>query len=251
MQLASSLPVPDVSRRPIGRRALALLVVILVHILLVVILLLLAPPKPPGNGDKAKVFTLSEIAADKPKPVKAPSPKPRTKGAPPATAKTPTPPVKAPTPPPTPFGTQLFEAVDIAKLPNHKAELATGQGTADSGAGPDHDTEFTEGGAPGGERLYKAEWQREPTEQELNFYVPRSGVPADSWAVIACKTADRFRVEDCQQVDEYPRGSGLARAMTNAAWQFRVRPPRVGGKALIGAWVGIHIGWTKRGGDDQ
>ena len=53
-----------------------------------------------------------------------------------------------------------------------------------------------------------------------------------------------FRVDDCVALGE-SRGSQMARAVLAAAWQFRVRPPRVGGKFLVGEWVRIRIEWTE------
>jgi protein TonB len=66
--------------------------------------------------------------------------------------------------------------------------------------------------------------------------------------LIVCRTAPDFRVEDCVGLDEYPDGSNLQRAVLAAAWQFRVRPPRVGGVSKVGAWVRIRIDYTERRG---
>jgi protein TonB len=63
--------------------------------------------------------------------------------------------------------------------------------------------------------------------------------------MIACKTIEHYHVENCQELDESPPGSGLARALRQAAWQFLVRPVRVDGHVMIGSWVRIKFTFTK------
>ncbi|OBX18613.1 hypothetical protein A9995_11700 [Erythrobacter sp. QSSC1-22B] len=95
------------------------------------------------------------------------------------------------------------------------------------------------GAAPDGSPLYAARWYREPTNQELAGYLSAARGPG--WGLIACKTAPNWRVEDCVIVGESPAGSAIARSAQAAAWQFQVRPPRVGGSYQVGAWVRIRI----------
>jgi protein TonB len=119
-------------------------------------------------------------------------------------------------------------ASDISKLP------AAGSGSAG-------DSEVV-GRGPNGEDLYAAQWAREPTDAELGGYLPHNA--PDGYGLIACRTIPGNRVDDCIELDQEPRGSHLASAVRQAAWQFRVRPPRKGGRPLVGAWVRIRIDYS-------
>ena len=118
------------------------------------------------------------------------------------------------------------------------AEVAAGdlRNLPKTGAG-DGDSEVV-GKGPHGEVLYAAEWARRPTDTELGGYLPKN--PPDGFGLIACKTVAGDRVEDCIELDQTP-GSHLASAVRQAAWQFRVRPPRRNGVPLVGSWVSIRI----------
>lgn len=100
------------------------------------------------------------------------------------------------------------------------------------------------GTAPNGEPLYAAAWYRKPYDDELRGYLSTATGPG--WGLIACRTAPDYRVEDCVGLDEYPQGSRIMRAVLAAAWQFKVRPPRLGGRPQIGEWVRIRIDYTER-----
>lgn len=156
----------------------------------------------------------------------------------PATAAPRTPPVVTHLPfPAVALNNDDFGASDIGKIAR-----SPGAGT-DDGADADSVAVYGPGAGPGGQRLYKAEWYREPPPSALALYLP--GGPQPGWALIACRTAPAFKVENCRELDESPHGSGLARALRQAAWQFQVRPPRLGGKPLIGAWVSIRFDFTQ------
>ncbi len=122
-------------------------------------------------------------------------------------------------------------AADVRNLP-----------TAGAGSGAASDSEEV-GRGPHGEVLYAAEWARHPTDAELSGYLP-SNAP-DGYGLIACKTAPNNRVDDCIELDQSPRGSHLASAVRQAAWQFRVRPPRKNGRPMIGEWVQIRIDYIR------
>jgi len=245
-------PVDAAAGVPLKRRTIALAVVLTVHLLLLLALVFLAP-SPPGQRGRETTLQLREIAADRP----APAPAPAAATNRPAVVRRDTPRMPRPLvavpraePKPALFGTELMEAVDITKLPDHSAERASAATeSADAGTGnssaPGDSVALSGSGGPHGEPLYRAEWVREPTDAELAFYLPKAGVPRGAWGTIACKTISRFHVDDCVELGEAPPGSGISRAWRQAAWQFLVRPPRIGGKALIGAWVSIRIDFTK------
>jgi len=139
-------------------------------------------------------------------------------------------------PPPTPskslpwieMSKEELAASDIANLPK-------------GGSGSTGDSEVV-GHGPHGEVLYAAEWARHPTDAELGGYLPASA--PDGYGLIACKTIPGDRVEDCVELDQTP-GSHLASAVRQAAWQFRIRPPRRNGIPLIGSWVSIRIDYER------
>ena len=131
---------------------------------------------------------------------------------------------------------EVFEASDISKLgtnaPGATEQLAGGSSPGDSAR---------VGTGPNGEPLYAAEWYREPTHQELSTYLPKRMPEGGGWGMVACRTAERYHVEDCVELGQGPAGSHLAGAVRQAAWQFLVRPPRVGGRPMVGEWVRIRI----------
>jgi protein TonB len=99
------------------------------------------------------------------------------------------------------------------------------------------------GKGPHGEVLYAAEWARHPTDAELGGYLPANA--PDGYGLIACKTIPGDRVEDCVELEQEPHGSHLASAVRQAAWQFRIRPPRKNGVSLVGSWVSIRIDYER------
>lgn len=120
-----------------------------------------------------------------------------------------------------------------------RSDMAGNRGPADTGARGGADSQRIAGSGPNGEPLYAAKWYREPTDDEFRGYFSRVSGPG--WALINCRTEPEFRVDRCVLVDEWPDRSNMGSAVLAAAWQFRVRPPRVGGRSLVGEWVRIRI----------
>jgi protein TonB len=223
------------------RRLLGFLLALAVEALIIIGLLLWSPYlTPKAKPDRAlTTFSLSPAPDKEAAKKETAQAKQKTKvvttsaaaaAAPPITPI----PVKPPVPaPPTKVAGMIPMNLGTSDIGNIK-------GSGDTGNGKDSSLAYGPGEGPGGMPLYKAEWYREPTNAELNGYVkkmPEGG----GWALIACRTIAGYHVENCQSLGESPAGSGLARDMRLAAWQFLVRPPRRGGKALVGAWVSIRI----------
>jgi protein TonB len=132
--------------------------------------------------------------------------------------------------------------------PKIGAKISPGRsyGPADTGNPRSAGDSERVGTAPNGEPLYAARWYREPTDQELAGYLSTAKGPGS--ALIACRTVADYYVEDCVLLGESPPGSMMGRAVLAAAWQFRVRPARIGGREQFGSWVRIRIDYTVRRG---
>jgi len=237
MRAASFQSESDQPRASLRRRAGPFLLALAVELLIVLGLITLAwrEPTPPKPKPEPNTFSLMPSTTQKAETKKASHSKSDSKSAAPKT--TPPAPIVPPVlskPAPNPMlnDKELFDAADISKM------------HGDSGDTGDSKAAYGPGEGPGGERLFNAEWYREPTDGELAHYLPPR-VDLGSWAEIACKTVPDFHVENCRSLGESPVGSGLARSLRLAAWQFRVRPPRIGGKALMGAWVRIHFDFSR------
>lgn len=181
-----------------------------------------APPQPTSDQ------TLPQPEAPRPSPLSTnPQPIPQPPAQPPAAPRPQAPPSAAPS-------------------PKIGARIRQGQsyGPADTGNPRNAGDSQLVGTAPNGEPLYAARWYREPTDQELAGYLSTANGPG--YALIACRTVRDYYVEDCTLLSEGPQGSMMGRAVLAAAWQFRVRPARVGGREQFGSWVRIRIDYTVR-----
>ena len=234
---------PDQDDDANRRRSMAIVLTICIEVLLLMALLLSRPTFGPkgksgeplisiqAQGEKQadKTETSEKEAVEEKEQAKEP---PRLTEAPPP----------KPIPPPATTGAfieisrQDFANGDIGKLPK-RSKADSGGASANSGSASGA------GEGPGGAPLYNAQWYKEPTDGEMALYLPPVRTPG-SWAMIACQTVENYRVENCQAMGESPPGSRLASALRQASWQFRVRPPRVGNKPMIGAWVRIRFDFT-------
>ena len=231
-------------RAKAGERLTGAALALLVEALLLLALLSLDfsdhPLKKPGTALVSVTLEPdAQPAPDRAKPKAEPSvqtaPQPRPAPDQPVPATRVTPPV---TPPPAiiPITKTEMAQFDLARFPKQAPATRPKMGPVDTGSPGDS---RRVGSAPNGAPLYAAAWYREPYDSELSGYLSTADGPG--WALIACRTVPEFRVEDCVGLDEYPDGSQIERAVLAAAWQFRVRPPRLGGASKYGEWVRIRI----------
>ncbi|MBO9715137.1 hypothetical protein [Sphingomonas sp.] len=248
-------------REGVRRRGLPFLLALLIELLIALMIVYLgASVVAPKKKEFPKVFGIagqeedSSDATKSPETRKAEAQATRRGATQQAAQKpipVPTPPPQTDQPPPTPYAFLHLTRSDYAASDIGRNKSAAPVAAGDSASSDDNgssgiragDTPRASGKGPHGEPLYYAEWYREPTHAELNTYLPPKS-QRDGWGEVACRTIDHWHVEDCIELGESPRASGYARAVRQAAWQFLVRPPRVGGKVLVGSWVNIRITYT-------
>lgn len=245
----------DRSRSGLGQRATSFVLALFVQGLFILVLLTLGNNIIMKEEPVPTTFAMSDVAP--------PSPVADDQPAPPEPAVNDVQPVKQPeTPPPEPEirppeplkPPSALSPPAIIKVPRNDVATADVIGPKSPpvpappvkkrvygppDTGTPGDTPRVAGTGPQGQPLYAASWYREPYDDELRGYLSTAQGPG--WALIACRTVPDYRVEDCQKVDEFPAGSGMSAAVLAAAWQFRVRPPRIGGRSQIGEWVRIRI----------
>ncbi|WP_379923437.1 hypothetical protein [Erythrobacter sp. R86502] len=244
------------------RRKLASLAIALVLEALILLLLLTLGTRIGGNEDGRAVETMTAIelpaepeSEPAEEPASASAPQPDTPVPPVPTEPLdseplrPTPLVLRPSPAAQPAAPQTQpqpqpQPQASAAPPRIGARIRPGRtmGPADTGNPRTAGDSQRVGTAPNGEPLYAARWYREPTDQELAGYLSTANGPG--YALIVCKTVPDYYVEDCVLQSEGPQGSMIGRAVLAAAWQFRVRPARIGGREQFGSWVRIRIDYT-------
>ncbi|NCP18121.1 MAG: hypothetical protein GW855_03035 [Erythrobacter sp.] len=254
-------PLFDPLRSERGRRIVGLIAALLIEAILLIVLLTLNmhddPAARPGSVTVVDLKAQSETPQDdreQAEPEPSEEAQPTQQQAQPADPQMQPPDIVQPAVPPTqplpePVIPTPFELPaprqPAPRQPARPAEPAAPSrvyGPVDSGSRSGAKDSEVVGTAPNGQPLYAARWYREPADDELAGYLSTATGPG--WGLIACKTAPQFRVVDCVPIQEYPQGSMINRAVLAAAWQFRVRPPMLGGKAQIGSWVRIRIDYT-------
>lgn len=242
----------DWSRAELRRRGLGLAIALLLEVIIILAILSLSMRAAgPAVGTRGlSTFSLEAEAepasSAKNSETQTPITTEQKSTATPPIPKPLLPPVNpVPAPPPNPDFIKVsksdFDAMDLSKLP-------AGGGAGDSkGSGQGAKGMMGPGLGPGGAQLYPVAWLREPYDSELAPYLAAvKRIPPGASAEIACRMIERNRVENCQIIGETPRGTGLAKALRLAAWQFLVKPPRIDNKPQLGVWVRIRFDFGVR-----
>ena len=225
-------------------RAGAMALTLLVYALLIALMLIFRNAPPRNLQTEARLTTILPTPP-KPKPPVKPKLNPSPRLAKFLGVQSERPPAPAPPLlPDEPAPAIIAPIIELPSLALAEAGPSSAPGqSAQAGAGDGQlggGMSFTAGS--GGMPLSKAEWFRDPTYDELRRYLP-ANAPGKGWGLIACRTMSKYRVTDCEILGESPRGSGYAKAARDAAHQYMVKPPRINGKAQIGAWVSIRINY--------
>lgn len=244
---AHALSVPQEFKAEFGRRATAMAAALAIQLLLLLALLSLGVTiEPTPEAELTEVSLAAREVAEAAPPEPAPdfvAPQPTERESP-QPVETP-----APAPQPTQVPVAVIPAPTAPRVPPPAEPPRTAPravvrdevfGPPDTGAPRSDDSERV-GTAPNGEPLYAAQWYREPGD-EFHGYLSTA---SPGWGLIACRTIPNFYVTDCVALDETP-GSRLTRSMLAGAGVLRVRPPRLGGRSLVGAWVRIRVDYTVR-----
>jgi hypothetical protein len=242
----------DWSREDLRRRGIGLAIALLLELIIIFAILSLSMRAGGPNAGKAGLTSFALEAESEASPDKSETKTPVAQ----KVQSVVTPPIPPPllppvnpvrAPPPSPDFIKVskseFDAMDLSKLP------AGGQSGAGEGKGSGQGSKgmMGPGLGPGGAQLYPVAWLREPYDSELSPYLAAvKRIPPGASAHIACQMAAYNRVENCQILGENPRGTGLAKALRLAAWQFLVKPPRVNNKPQLGVWVRIHFDFGVR-----
>lgn len=192
-------------------------------------------PEPPQSQPSATAPEPAAVAAAPPPPSSPPSSPP---------VALPLAPIAMPSAVAAPATQAPLSEVPLANAPVTHSDGAGARGTA--GPGRSGDSELVSGNGIDGDALYTAEWYRKPTPEDFRPYMRRVRKPG--WAVIDCRTRPQYRVDRCVLVEEGPAGSNTGRALLEASWHFKVRPPRVGGRSQVGERVRIRIDFRPMGG---
>lgn len=234
-------------RTPPSRRAIGFVLAIALNLLVILALLGISGIRPVAMKDDGGTLVFdvarqAQEAASKPETQRE-RPKQQQRERPvvkPPDIVLPVPPTI--TPPETSL--DLVELTREEQATTDKAMADSSAGVKSAGSGVGGDSAIV-GKGPRGEDLYAAEWLREPTRQEIGHYLPANAQPG--YGIIACKTYPRFRVDDCYRLGSVPASAQLDKVLMNAAWQFKVRPPRKNGQPMIGEWVRIRFDYLAPG----